>query len=543
MGQQRRYISVILPLKLGWEPFYALPEGIRACIGDRVRVVFAGRLYLGVVSAVDVVPPDDTLLRIREVRETVEGKDRIFPTEIEFWRRMAEYYMCSVGEVFKAAYPPVKDRDVKSRKKETEFVPMADSLDVHGDDATLLDRLEKALDAGKTTLLDATEPERLLEALCLNHSGRNILWLVPEIRLGKAMLDRMTSVFGSRLAVWGSNLTPAQKRRVTGRVRSGEPYIVLGTRSALFLPHRDLGLIIVQDEHEISYKQTSPAPRYNGRDAALMLASVFGAGCVLESRTPSLESVFNCLSGKYLRIEGPGRPAPEYVIVDTRAEQRKNGMQGDIPRRLISMDNGHTAVYKPRRAVFPKLEDLAPQLEETFGDGSFLTDDLLDNPVPADTSLLAVFGIDALLGKQDFRADERALQIVRQAVNQCPAGLAKVCLQTREAGHPVFNCLASGDITPLLEERRSFGLPPFTRMLDVHLTDSIPERAARMERKLRPLLDKTGCVMPSSDGFRVTLQRGAGMLQRKRSLSAAVEALEKEEKYAGHIYFDVDPVQ
>lgn len=603
-----RYISVILPLKLEWEPFYALPDGVEACVGDRVRVIFAGRLYLGVVSGVDVTPDESALSRIREIREVVKEKQSILPTEITFWRKVAEYYMCSVGEVFKAAYPTVKDADVTPRKQPEHQAVESFPFSLGQGLVQAADAVSDAVTEGRSVLLKGCASEQILIDLCLRQKG-NVIWLVPELRLEKAMEDRLRAMLGDAFVVWGSNLTPAAKRRVIRRIREGEKYVLLGTRSALFLPHRDISLMIVSDEQDSSYKQTSPAPRYNGRDAAVILASIFGAGCVLESTTPSLESMQNSIAGKYALVETAALVCPEYEIIDTRVEARKNGMAGELSRKLIAAvssalkpsdvssapdcpvgsDAPAVVFYKPRRAGFPSLEELRGQLEQHFGpevpgaelqggegaDNSLrkwlLTDDLVGTPVSDGTRLLVIFGIDALLGKQDFRADERALQTVLQAVNSCRpvSPLCQDCysssqdhdvlrplrvvIQTRESSHPVFRALASGDIAPLLRERRDFGLPPFTRLMDICFNDTFPDRVRRMQSKmlssLGPLLAEVtsgslsgNAVVPFPDGIRITLRRDRRLTASKQAVRHFVDEFEKREKYAGHIFFDVDPV-
>lgn len=548
MGNKVGYISVILPLKLGWEPYYALPEGVEAAIGDRVRVLFAGRLYLGVVSEIGVRPSARAVPKIREIREIVKEKERIALSEIAFWRELSTYYMCSVGEVFKAAYTAAKDKEVKARGKEKTVAEAAESQaalsEIHLDNADneLLSSLEAKMSPGSKLLLSSERQELLLEALCRKKDNANILWLVPEKKFEKAMLERLEAIFGDRLVVWDSDLTPARKRKAAERVRSGRPYVVFGTRSALFLPHRDLGLVIVQDEHESSYKQSSPAPRYNGRDAALILASIFKSACVLTSLTPSLETVYNCTTGKYVALGNGSPKKPAFVVVDTAAELRKNGMTGDISRKLVEAANGSFAVYKPRRAAFPKMEELESQLCGAFGKDVFITDDLVEKPVPQDIEMLAVFGVDAMLGRQDFRADERVCQIISNAVNLCPDTLKTVVIQTREAGHSVFPAIQNSSLAPLMDERREFSLPPYTRLMDVAVVDSIPERGRTMCERLAALIGQYAPVLQGSGVIRVTLARDRKLPSVKQAIKTAVETVEREEKYPGHIYFDVDPV-
>lgn len=546
MGNNCTYISVILPLKLSWEPYYSLPETMSAEVGDRVAVSFSGRRYLGVVSGTGITPEEDTLARILPVREIRADKERILPKEIEFWRRIAEYYMCTVGQVYKAAYPSVKNQDVKPRKTEEKVIGAKEHIELSDGSSRMLQSVRTALENGRTALLTSVDSERILAELCLANNRGNTVWIVPELKMEKDMQERLQDIFGSRLILWGSDMTPSRKRKAADKVRKGNvPYIVLGTRSALFLPHHDLSLVIVGDEHDSSHKQNSPAPRYNGRDAAILLASTFGAGCVLESVTPSLESLYNCLCGKYVHIKSERATHVGFDIVNTNAELRKNGMCGDISRRLMACEPDRTAIFKPLRAAFPKMEELEPQIVRTMGEGVFITDDSASRPFPENCRYIGIFGADAMLGKSDFRADERLFQTIWRAVTTGPSSIEKVLIHTREASHPVFKALQTGDISPLMEERKAFSMPPFTRIVDIRIVDKFPDRAMRMGGRLAGLAEKAagkGNVMQGTDCVRIFLKRDSTLKRRKRELMAAVSAFENENKYTDHLYFDVDPV-
>lgn len=565
--ENKAYIKVILPLKLGWEPFYALPSSAggdsAAAVGDRVLLRFAGRHYLGVVSAVDANPSAEGVKEssIKEIYGVDSAKDRISATEIEFWRRLSDYYMCTVGEVYKAAYPSVKDELVRPRKTEEAYVPMAEtypaaaavlweSHDSRGrkDCQCPLESDISRQHSGKPVLLQCGNAEDILLATCVAHRHRNILWLVPEVKFNKALEKKVRSVAGSRLIVWGSNITSAKKREAARRVRSGEPYLILGTRSSLFLPHRDLGLVIVQEEQEASYKQTSPAPRYNGRDAAVILASIHGASVVLQSSTPSFETLHNVRSGKYELAASaqPEQGRTECLIIDTSAERRKNGMVGELSKKLLESvgQSRCPAFYKPRRAMFPKMEELLPQIGRQCGPSVFVTEDIVENPLPEACDTLVLMGADSMLGKQDFRADERLIQTVRQAAAQCQGCLRTIVVQTKEASHPVFEALASGNVDSLLAERHQFGYPPFTRIVDICIRDDFKERAQRLSRKLLGSVNNIGIgqAIPMGDErIRIVLAKDRMLTGRKATLQSLVDAFEKENKYPGHIYFDVDP--
>jgi len=557
------HISVILPLKLAWEPIYSVPEGTEVpSIGDRVLVPFAGRNYLGVVSGIDAVPDLKASSKIRDIFGIHTSKIPVLPTEIEYWRRLADYYMCTVGEIYKAAYPSVKDETVSPRKKVTAEVPpvphfaLPESLGPFWDQLRIAQRPDQLRTAQRPVLLQAPSAPSLELLLSLSHNavmqGRGVLWLVPEVKMEKGLQDRLGAVFGSSLVLWGSHLTPSRRREAARRVRTGEPIVLLATRSAIFLPFTNLGLVIVQDEQDSSYKQTSPSPRYNAREAALILSREFGAQTVLQSANPSLDTLYNTISGKFAHINIPAACIPAFEIVDSRAEARKGGMDGNIARKISALASAasHPAFFRPRRAVFPKLEEILPDLKKAASqykyEGYFFTDDLLEQPLPPETDFLGIFGMDSLLGKMDFRADERAAQAVMQAVSQCSGNLRTVAVQTREASHTVFASLSDGNPDVLLEERKAFSYPPYTRFVDVVIQDVSSERAAKMSALLAQSL-RTALpfcrIVPCSDRLlRITFRRSASLPEEKHILMRAVEEFQKERTYAGHIHFDVDPL-
>ena len=179
-----------------------------------------------------------------------------------------------------------------------------------------------------TTLLKGVtgsgKTEVYLEAVaeCLRQ-GRQALVLLPEIALTAGFLARVEDRFGARPAEWHSGITVTERRRVWRMVAEGGAQLVVGARSALFLPFRDLGLIVVDEEHDTSYKQEDGV-LYNARDMAVLRASILGAQVVLASATPSLESWVNADSGKYARLDLPARfgaaTLPEMRAIDMRAE-------------------------------------------------------------------------------------------------------------------------------------------------------------------------------------------------------------------------------
>ena len=168
--------------------------------------------------------------------------------------------------------------------------------------------------------------------------GRQVLFLLPEIALTTQIINRLRKYFGDKVGVYHSRFSSSQRAEVWTRTQTSDPnqrfQVLLGARSALFLPFQDLALVIVDEEHDSSYKQYDPAPRYNGRDAAIYLAHLWGARTVLGSATPSLESYFNAQQGKYglcqMKRRYGGLLMPEVMCADMKDESaRIRRQQGD----------------------------------------------------------------------------------------------------------------------------------------------------------------------------------------------------------------------
>ena len=424
--KDRRYISVILPLKIEWVPCYWTSERVE--VGSRVRVAFAGKEYVGVVDRTDITPDIDPE-KIREVISVEREMECVLKEEIELWKRVADYYLCTIGEVYKAAYPVSKinleQARAEARKKvcqrrERTLAAIAAKLEKLKErlekksqqaekakdgtkiKATLLSDIEKikselisgeaAFEAAERNLkaaqngLEVTDTSGISDSVSLSEaqqaafgrvlegfkegkpvllhgvtgsgkteiyiklahkaiqSGKNVLYLVPEIALSRQLEERLYEHFGDRLLTFHSGESLASRRNSAEIIRNSRNehggYIALCTRSGLFLPHNNLGLIIVDEEHDSSYKQDSPAPRYNGRDTALILNSLHkDCNIIMGSATPSLEEVYNTMVGRHHLVELKeryhGSDSSEIEIIDTKAERRKNGMVGNFSRKLI----------------------------------------------------------------------------------------------------------------------------------------------------------------------------------------------------------------
>ena len=200
--------------------------------------------------------------------------------------------------------------------------------------------------------------------------GKQVLYLVPEIALTTQLTDRLRAVFGDQLVVYHSRFSNAERveiyNEVKGERREAKGRVILGARSAIFLPFSDLGLIIVDEEHEPSYKQQDPAPRYHARSAAIMMAHWYGAKVLLGTATPSIESYHNALTGKYGLVEMKerfqGLQLPQITMIDLQRQYHRKEMYGHFADPLVDrireeLANGKQVIlFQNRRGYAPILQ-------------------------------------------------------------------------------------------------------------------------------------------------------------------------------------------
>ena len=502
---QQRYIKVLLPLKLDWEPVYALPEGISLPVGAFIEVDFAHKKYLGVVSALDVVPEPGVDVKMLPSLPTVFGN--LSPLQLEFWHQLSTYYLCTPGEVFKAASQQSKTSIKKSRKK-----PASPSSPGLSRGSHELELIHSAFSKGKTVLLQGQDCDIIYRQL-----------EQETIAEGKSVL----------------HLVPSKKRLILE-------------------PVQNLGLVIVEDEHDASYKQDSPAPRFNAREAAIMLARLHGANVLLTSATPSLESLHNAEIGLFEKVQLKQSLKPEITLINTSAETRKKGMSGDFSFKLLEVMNPVLEAGKKVLLVCRSkqaIPEIIPEGAVTATSLTIRTKDLTG------FSLIVVLHGESLLGKEDFRSDERALQFLQHLASKAP-----LVIQSRETKHPVFKALKEGlDSNCFLEDRRLANLPPFTRLVNIVIRDHSQKRIDYMSKLLASMrcpvaaghdvtpdliggLQTLGPYTPSyqQDGeyiriIRITLPKDKSLKPRKEAIYQAIKTFEKQYKYTGHIVIDVDP--
>jgi primosomal protein N' (replication factor Y) len=334
-------IAVCLPLIRSF--VYQLAEP--AEVGCRVAVPFRKREVEGFVVGLRQEAPKD--LTVHSVTSVIDRSPLIRADVFDLCRWISEYYVAPLGEVLKSALPPgitakhiergiqrpsegavagFSPRPALSSEQTAAFEAVRSAKGFH----TIL--LHGVTGSGKTEIY-MQAAEHFLS------SGKTSLILVPEIGLTPQLTDRFAERFPGRAAILHSSLTKRQRIDEWLRIYRGDAPIVIGTRSAVFAPLQNLGLIVVDEEHETSYKQDD-VPRYHARDTAVVRGKLARASVVLGSATPSMESFRNSEEKKYqyvsLTTRVEDRPLPEVEIVNMREEYAAEGKQVIFSRRLLT---------------------------------------------------------------------------------------------------------------------------------------------------------------------------------------------------------------
>jgi primosomal protein N' (replication factor Y) len=344
-------VAVCLPLTRTFA--YKLTEPVE--IGCRVVVPFRQREVEGFVVRLRKEPPKD--VEVHSIKSIIDRAPLVRPDIFELCRWISEYYVSPPGEVLKAALPPgiaaKHIEHVAAGFTPASRIKQKISLNAGVKPAAtcpiLTDDQSRAFDAIRhargfhTVLLHGVTGSGKTEIYmrAAEHflaSGKTSLILVPEIGLTPQLTNRFAERFPGHTAVLHSSLTKRQRIDEWLRIYNGEAPIVIGTRSAVFAPLQNLGLIVIDEEHETSYKQEE-VPRYSARDTAVMRGKLAQAAVVLGSATPSMESFRNAESKKYeyvaLTTRVEDRPLPGVEIVNMRDEYAAEGKQVVFSRRLL----------------------------------------------------------------------------------------------------------------------------------------------------------------------------------------------------------------
>lgn len=353
------YVDVILPLPLRDTFTYLVPSDMegRVMRGCRVVVPFgAKKIYTAIVSRVHDEKPNFSA--VKPINEILETAPIVTENQIQFWEWIAKYYICTVGEVYKAALPgglKPKDENAMREKNKRRRNILSSCDGILSEDAflsPLSEAQQKAyeevctsFETKKTTLLHGVTSSGKTEIYIhlikkYIDEGKQVLYLLPEIALTTQITERLERVFGDRMGVYHSKFTDAQRVAVYQKQLGDEPFqLILGVRSSIFLPFNNLGLIIVDEEHETSYKQQEPAPRYHARNSALVLANMFGAHTLLGTATPSFEVYHAARKGRYGYVQLTQRykdiQLPTVQIVDLKEARKKRKMKGAFSFELV----------------------------------------------------------------------------------------------------------------------------------------------------------------------------------------------------------------
>ena len=465
------YADIILPLAVKGRFTYLIPDNLVGMVnpGSIVLVPFASKkLYAGAVVSVHNNKPDfENIKPIRELLPTIPALNE---KQLRLWNWISKYYMCSEGEVMKAAIPsafmPESDKSgeyeerykpkeeqyvevdaemtgerlselldklsVKAPKQASllaKFLDMAGYADGEGDLPVKKSELLATSDSAQALLntlvkkkilkLRAEKVSRLADGnsatiapsplsvaqqkalegiksgfaqkdVVLLHGvtssgkteiyihliadeikkGKQVLYMLPEIALTSQIINRLRTFFGSSVGIYHSRFNNAERVEIWNKTvgSTDEPGygLILGVRSSIFLPFDNLGLIIVDEEHDGSYKQQDPSPRYNARDTAIILAGMHKAKTLLGSASPSIESFYNAMNGKYSLVELKERfgaiKLPDIILANTREAYRKKLMVSHFtPELLNAVDDAlskgeQSILFQNRRGFAPYVE-------------------------------------------------------------------------------------------------------------------------------------------------------------------------------------------
>lgn len=657
------FADVILPLPLPGTFTYSIPAEMERTIlpGCRVIVPLGNKKsYTALVVALHDKKPEE--YEVKEIKELLDETPIVTSIQTRLWEWISRYYLCSLGDIYKAAIPQGLKGEFRPRTEQRVRITarcndkkaiglLLQSLSRAPRQRRLLDiyiqiaepfsgepkeisrhklietaqvspviynqlrekgiletyeveigRLNKelhpvvpqnSLNKAQQKAFEEIKEDFARKNVTLLHGvtsagkteiyihlitealerGEQVLYMLPEIALTKQIIERLQRVFGNRIGLYHSKFSDAERVEIWKKQLSDTPYdVILGVRSSVFLPFRNLGLVIVDEEHENSYKQQEPAPRYNARNAAMVLASFFGAKTLLGTATPSIESYYNATTGKYALVSLTTRhrevKMPEIEVIDMIEYSRKKLTTGPFSDPLTEamrkalQERQQIILFQNRRGYSPLLEcrtcgwvpkckhcDVSLTLHKSAGKltchycgytipapvhcpncesrsfmnlgyGTEKIEDDLQNMFPEarivrmdldttrtrtayeriisdfqngktdiligtqmvskglDFDNVAVVGIinaDTLLNYPDFRAMERAFQLMSQVAGRAGRrnGQGKVFLQTRMSDAPVIPQIVRNDYMQFydqqLSERMLFHYPPFYRLVYIYI--------------------------------------------------------------------------
>ncbi len=655
------YIDVILPLAIRDCYTYSVPDGFSIpAPGTRVIVPLMKKEVRGVVLRVHTEPIDPTLTtKIRPISSIADTAPSVSPEQLALWQWMSSYYMCTLGEVMAAALPGGLDKRLTNppKRRRTSIAPYTGPVESSHALSEIqdksVDEIETFWSSGKDIVLlhGVTSSGKtdiyihLIEKQLA--AGKNVLYLVPEIALTTQLTSRLQCIFGDRLIVYHSRFTDAEREQRYSHIAhlplssGSDNFVVLGARSAIFLPIPNIGLIIVDEEHDPSYKQAEPAPRYHARAAAIMLAKTHRAKVLLGTATPSIETYYLAQKGVYglvrLTERYGGVELPDITLIDLRRQYERKEMYGHFSDPLVERirqclaDNKQVILFQNRRGYAPLLQcvqcgqpprcvqcdvpmtlhkrenemrchycgyrmpvpPVCPQCGgelKTIGFGTERIEDEIQALFPEarvlrmdldttrnksayqdiinafarhecdilvgtqmitkglhfdDVRLVAVLNTDPLFNQPDFRAYERAYQMLEQVAGRAGRKGTKgeVWMQTFDPSNAVLSMVRKHDYTALysqqIAERKLFNYPPFYRVIRLQMRDHNGVRVHRTATQLQTYLARifgervSGVIIPSIERVQaytireltLRIEQGANFSEAKRRLKETIDQI------------------
>ena len=642
------------------ETYVRLPESV--VLEDKIDALFdglrkGGKPYALLLAYTDLAR-SSAALRLRnpkllaevsrsQLLQRVEGGDAALRALIE--KGYLESYSVEVGRLKTCAATETLGMRPLNDHQQRALEQIKTSFQQH--DITLLHGVTSS---GKTEVYMKLIEDTLAE-------GKQVLYMLPEIALTTQITTRLGRVFGDKMGVYHSKFPDAERVELWKRQLTDKAFpLILGVRSSLFLPFQNLGLIIVDEEHETSYKQQDPAPRYHARDAALVLAKQAGAKVLLGTATPSLESFYKARQKRYgfveMRERFGGVELPEIIVEDVKELKRKKmmktpfsprlkeeiqaalerkeqailflnrrgyspvldcnhcgwtpkctqcdvsltfhqreqrlvchycGKSYDVPRScpncheadLRDIGYGTEKIQAAIEAVFPTARTARMDLDTTRSRAAYeqiirkfqkgetdilIGTQMLTKGLDFDrVSVVGIINADQLTNMPDFRAHERAFQMLSQVAGRAGrrGKQGKVVMQTRQVEHPLTQQVVTNDYFGMyaeqMQERQLFRYPPFYRVIHIflkHRDDRTVEAAsAYLASLLRPHFptDLLGPERPlvakvQMQYIRKFMLKVAPNLQPasiRATLRAARNVVAEHPEFKGlTIYYDVDPL-
>ena len=594
--------------------------------------------------------------KIKPILSVSETAPMVTAEQLALWQWMSTYYMCTLGEVMSAALPSGLDKRLMDppKRRRTHIAPYTGTIEpmhpLTEVQAKKVDEIESFWAQGKDIVLlhGVTSSGKtdmyihLIEKQLA--AGKNVLYLVPEIALTTQLTSRLQRIFGDKLLVYHSRFTDAEREARYNQISNFQSsisnnFVILGARSAIFLPIPDIGLVIVDEEHEPSYKQAEPNPRYHARASTIMLAQLHKAKVLLGTATPSIESYYLAQKGVYglvsLTERYGGVELPDIRLIDLRQQYDRKEMYGHFSDPLIERirqclaDHKQVILFQNRRGYAPQIQcvqcgqpprcvqcdvpmtlhmrehelrchycgyhapvpAVCPQCGgelKAIGFGTERIEDEIQTLFPEarvlrmdldttrnrsayqdiinafanhecdilvgtqmitkglhfdDVRLVAVLNADPLFNQPDFRAYERAYQMLEQVAGRAGRKGTKgeVIIQTFDPKNVVLSFVQAHDYEALynhqIAERQLFNYPPFYRVIRLQFRDHNAVRVHRMATDLQGFLKRifahrvSGVIIPPVERVQaytireltLRIEASANIAEAKRRLREGID--------------------